>query len=321
MARRSLLLVVLMMGLVFWGSTPGAAQDEASVRAKAYCIMDADTGKVLDSQNPQMMLPPASTLKVGTALMALNNLKLTDRVPVSGYAASAPPSKINVRPGEVYSVNDMLYAILLASANDASRAMAERISGSEERFGRFMTAKLREMGAYRTNFITANGLPADGQYTTAYDLAHIFRQAMKNPTFAKIMSTKTYELNNGKEVRNHNRFLFTTPLAVAGKTGYTRASRHTYVGMFQNADRRIIVALLGSNGKWADLRVLIEKGFEEAGAPIAKLPPAEEQLKRSPRYYSKSRGKKKVSARSSRKRTAVNAAIVPMASTKVPRRR
>ncbi len=312
MARYGLWVMLLAGGLLWGGATPGSAQEESVVRAKAYCIMDADTGKVLDSQNPQMMLPPASTLKVGTALMAINNLKLTDRVPVSAYAASAPASKINIRPGEVYSVTDMLYAILLASANDASRAMAERISGSEERFGRFMTTKLREMGAYRTNFVTANGLPADGQYTTAYDLAHIFRQAMRNPTFARIMCTKTYELNNGKEVRNHNRFLFTTPLAVGGKTGYTKASRHTYVGMFQNEDRRIIVALLGSTGKWADLRILIEKGFAEAGAPIAKMPPAEEQLKRAAKPAAASRGKKKVSARSSRKKTAVNATMIPV---------
>jgi D-alanyl-D-alanine carboxypeptidase (penicillin-binding protein 5/6) len=243
--------------------------------------MDADTGKVLSSQNPHMFLPPASTLKVFTALVALNNLKLDDKVPVSAYAASAPASKLNIKPGETYSVQDMLYAILLASSNDASRAMGERISGSEERFAKFMTQKAREWGAYRSRFENANGLPADDQYSCAYDLALVFRKAMENPTFAKIVNTKTYELQDGKEVRNHNRFLFTTPLAVGGKTGYTKAARHTYVGMFQNGDKRIIVSLLGSDGKWADLRTLIEKGFGEIGAPIAKLPPAEEKLARA----------------------------------------
>jgi D-alanyl-D-alanine carboxypeptidase len=101
---------------------------------------------------------------------------------------------------------------------------------------------------------------------------------MENPALAKIMQTKYYSIQGDRELRNHNRFLFTTPLAVAGKTGYTRASRHTFVGSFKNGDKEIIIAMLGSKQKWADLRPLIEKGFELEGAPIAKLPPAEEKL-------------------------------------------
>jgi D-alanyl-D-alanine carboxypeptidase len=101
---------------------------------------------------------------------------------------------------------------------------------------------------------------------------------MSNPELAAIMSTKYYPIQGDRELRNHNRFLFTTPLAVAGKTGYTRASKHTYVGQFKNGDQEIIVAMMGSTKKWADLRPLIEKGFELAGTPIAKLPPAEEKL-------------------------------------------
>ncbi len=193
--------------------------------------------------------------------------------------------RLDIQPGETYSVHDLLYAVLLASANDAARALAEKVSGSEERFACFMTSRLRQMGAYRTNFETASGLPEAGQYTTAYDLALIFRKAMENPTLAKIMSTKTYTLANGKNVRNHNRFLFTTDYAVSGKTGWTRASQHTYVGMFQNGDKRIIVALMGSPNKWPDLRILIAKGFSEIGAPIAALPPLEERLRKTEDGY------------------------------------
>ena len=149
----------------------------------------------------------------------------------------------------------------------------------------FMTSRLRQMGAYRTNFETASGLPEPGQYTTAYDLALIFRKAMENPTLAKVMSTKTYTLTDGKEVRNHNRFLFTTDYAVAGKTGWTRSSQHTYVGMFQNGEKRIIISLLGSPNKWPDLRILIAKGFSEMGAPIAALPPLEERLRKTEDGY------------------------------------
>jgi D-alanyl-D-alanine carboxypeptidase len=179
----------------------------------------------------------------------------------------------------------LLYAVLLASANDAARALGEKVSGSEERFAVFMTSRLRQMGAYRTNFETASGLPSAGQFSTAHDLALIFYKATQNPTLAKIMSTKSYTLADGKQVRNHNRFLFTTDYAVAGKTGWTRASQHTYVGLFQNGDKRIIISLMGSPNKWPDLRILIAKGFSEIGSPIAALPPLEERLRKTEDGY------------------------------------
>ncbi len=281
---------ILVVWLLCWttlAAGPVAAQEAAEgIKAKAYCIMDADTGKILSAYNHQMMLPPASTLKVATALMAVNILRLTDRVPVSAHAAAAQPSKIGIRPGETYSVQDMLYAILLASANDAARALAERVSGSEEQFALFMTARLRAIGAYRTNFMNASGLPAPGQFSTAQDLALIFRSAMQHPTLAKIMGTKSHIMENGKEVHSHNKFLYSTQYAVAGKTGFTKASMHTYVGMFQNGDRRIIVSLLGSPNKWPDLRLLIAKGFGEMGCPIATLPPLEERVRKTGHGYS-----------------------------------
>ncbi len=285
MGHRS--LAVLWICLMVFAATGAGAQNlDEFIHAKAYCIMDADTGKVLSSSNPQLMLPPASTLKVGTALIVANTLKLTDRVQVSCHAAAAPPTKIKIQPGETYTVEELLYALLLGSANDAARALAERVSGSEERFACFMTSRLHQMGATRTNFETANGLPAPGQYTTAQDLALIFYKALQNPTLAKIMSTKTYTLMDGKQCRNHNRFLFTTDYAICGKTGWTRASRHTYVGLFQNGDKRIIISLLGSPNKWPDIRILIAQGFSEIGAPVAALPPLEERLRKTEDGYS-----------------------------------
>jgi D-alanyl-D-alanine carboxypeptidase (penicillin-binding protein 5/6) len=257
----------------------GAEEDEGfRVSAKSFVIMDAKTGQILLSLNPQLFLPPASTLKVMTALSVAEHLQMDDKVPVSTYAAAAPASKINIKPGETYTVREMLYALLLSSANDAARALAEKVSGSEEEFARQLTHEVRQWGAYRTTLATANGLPADNQFSTAEDLAKMFRKAMQNPELAKIMSTKYHNIQGDRELRNHNRFLFTTPLAVAGKTGFTRASKHTFVGQFQKDDKAIIIAMMGSSKKWADLRPLIEKGFELEGTPIAKLPPAEEKL-------------------------------------------
>ncbi len=283
--RQSIKWAMVFFGLLacLWLAVgPVFAEEEEEegfqVSAKSFVLMDAKTGQILLSLNPQLFLPPASTLKVMTALSVMEHLKMDDKVPVSAYAAAAPASKINIKPGDTYTVRELLYALLLSSANDAARALAEKVSGSEEEFARQMTREVRQWGAYRTTLATANGLPADTQFSTAEDLAKMFKRAMENPELAKIMSTKYFTIQGDRELRNHNRFLFTTPLAVAGKTGYTRASKHTYVGLFQKDDKAIIVAMMGSTKKWADLRPLIEKGFELDGAPIAKLPPAEEKL-------------------------------------------
>ncbi|MFZ5453801.1 MAG: D-alanyl-D-alanine carboxypeptidase family protein [Thermodesulfobacteriota bacterium] len=263
------------------------AGEDLDLTARSFVIMDADTGVILLSYNPQLFFPPASTLKVMTAMYVLEHLKMDDKVQVSARAAAAPASKIAIKPGEVYTVRELLYALLLSSANDAARALAERVSGSEEAFARDLTRWVRRQGAYRTTLATANGLPAQNQFSTAQDLAIIFRKAMQNPELAKIMETKYYHIQGDRELRNHNRFLWTTPLAVAGKTGYTRASRHTYVGMFRKDDRAVIISLMGSKQKWRDLRPLIAKAFELEGTPIAKLPPLEEKLRFAKKHYGK----------------------------------
>ncbi len=308
-------LVVLVMAAGL-----AAGEDEGfHVSARSFVIMDAKTGQILLSLNPQLFLPPASTLKVMTALAVVEHLKMDDKVTVSPYAAAAPASKIGIKPGEIYTVQDLLYALLLSSANDAARALAEKVCGSEPAFAQQLTREVRQWGAYRTTCATANGLPADNQFSTAEDLANMFRRAMSNPELAKIMSTKYYTIQGNRELRNHNRFLFTTPMAVAGKTGYTRLAKTTYVGMFKNGDNEIIVAMMGSTKKWGDLRPLIEKGFELEGAPIAKMPPAEEKL-----WFAKhGNGKaKRVHRRSSRGRSCkvVTGSAASMPTKKKSRR-
>ncbi len=288
-------LLVLWLSLALAGVAPVMAKAPAAkspaakpqpvddgldeVSAKSFVIMDKASGQVLLSRNPDMFRPPASTLKVFTAVAVAEKLKLDDKVCISDQAAAAPPSKIACKPGQLFTVEELLYALLLSSGNDAARALAEKVSGSEEAFGDYVTKKAREWGAYRTNAVNASGLPAEDQFSTAKDLAVVFRKAMDNPMLAKIMATKTHPIQGGRVLRNHNRFLFTTPLAVGGKTGWIRSAQHTYVGMFQNKDKAIIVSIMGSTKQWADLRALIEKGFELEGTPIAKLPAEEEKLR------------------------------------------
>ncbi|OPX20001.1 MAG: hypothetical protein BZ151_06230 [Desulfobacca sp. 4484_104] len=329
-----LLVIILTIGRA-------NAYIELPVSAKSYVIMDANTGKLLLSYNSDQLHPPASTLKIVTALTAINTLDLNDKVPVSKYAASAPPSKVYIRAGQTYTVKEILHAVLMASGNDAARALAEKVCGTESRFAEYMTKRVREWGAYRTNFKNASGLPAEDQYSTARDMALIMRRAMTNPTFAQIMGTKNYQFNGKRNLYNHDRFLFTIPYAQGGKTGFTRASQHTYVGVFEHQGQRIIISVMGSNtaNKWADRRVLIEKGFELCGTPIAKLAPLEEKLchhrpsyaqgqskSRAKRKYVKRRRQTKSSKRAARRRasqgsTPLRASIVSVKDTKKVRSR
>lgn len=303
----------LALGLCL--ALPALAQ-EWDVTAESFVIMDARTGKILLSLNPHKLLPPASTLKIMTAMYVREKLTLEDKVAVSSTAASAPPSKIGIKPGEVYSVHELLYALLLSSANDGARALAERVSGSEEAFAQELTKKVREWGAYRTRLATANGLTADGQYSSAEDLALLFRRFANDPVLTNIMGTKHHTIQGEKELRNHDRFLFTTPLAKGGKTGYTRAAKHTYVGRFSNGSNEIIVAMMHSSKKWGDLRTLIEKGFELSGTPIAKLEPNEERL-----WFKKSRTAAMKKGKRYKKKRAANttqAQVILGTSTAIP---
>jgi D-alanyl-D-alanine carboxypeptidase (penicillin-binding protein 5/6) len=249
-------------------------------------IMDADTAEVLYEKNPHFPLPMASTTKVMTALLGVERLRPHEVVQVSAYAASMGPSKIYLKPGELIRADDLLQAILLKSANDASAALAEKVSGSEAAFARAMTRRAHELGARNTHFENASGLPSDDHYSTVYDLAIILRYAMQRPDFAELMQMKTASIESlaGRawSIRNHNRLLWTFPGALGGKTGWTRASRHCYVGMVEHGGRTLIVSVLASSRLWTDVNELLLYGFAAVGTgeprfvafnSLATLPP------------------------------------------------
>ncbi len=298
---RQVLAAVWFTGVIMAVLGLPAIAEDLDVTAKSFVIMDAKTGQLLLAYNPHALLPPASTLKVMTAMYVREKLDLDDQVPISAYAAAAPPSKINVKTGETYTVKELLYALLLSSANDGARALAERVSGSEATFAQELTQKVRQWGAYRTTLTNANGLPSEYQYSCTQDLATLFRRAVSDPVLAEIMATKYYNIRGDRELRNHDRFLFTTPMAAGGKTGFTRASKHTYVGRFRQGDSEIIVAMMGSQKKWADLRELIQRGFAANGAPIAKMEPLEEKLRFARKHLGNSVGTGKSKSRLKRR--------------------
>jgi D-alanyl-D-alanine carboxypeptidase len=237
--------------------------------------MDVDTAEILYEKNAHLPLPIASTTKVMTGLLGVERLRPRELVRVSAYAASMEPSKLYLQPGELIDAEDLLQAILLKSANDASAALAEKISGSEEAFARLMTRRAQELGARNTHFENASGLPAEGHYSTAYDLAFIFRYAMQRPDFADIMQMRNARVatSDGRawNIQNHNRLLWIFHGALGGKTGWTRAAKHCYVGMAERGGRALVVSVLGSSHLWGDIRALLDYGFFDVDTPDTRL--------------------------------------------------
>ena len=225
--------------------------------------MDAGSGGTLFERMPDNPRQPASTIKIVTAMIALKSLHNDDIIDVSSHAASMPSSKIFLDPGKNYRANDLINAVLLASANDASVALAEKIAGSEDKFANLMTLSARMWGARNTICRTASGLTAVGQQSTARDLANLFRYAMQHDEFARRVHEKFISTSYGKSLRNHNRALWRLDGAVGGKTGYTVAARQTYVGQFTRDDHTIVVAIMGSESMWADLEKLVNYGFQK----------------------------------------------------------
>jgi D-alanyl-D-alanine carboxypeptidase (penicillin-binding protein 5/6) len=232
-----------------------------NLSARSAIIIDAVTGQTIFAKNPHTPRQPASTIKVLTGMIALNSLKNNDSVSVSQKASRQPSSKVYLDHGKVYPANDLINAVLVASANDAGVALAEKIAGSEAAFAKLMTLRARLWGAKTTICKTATGLTAKGQQSTAHDLAVIFGHAMKDTKFADRMKQTKVRTTEGKILRNHNKALWRIEGTEGGKTGYTNAARQTYVGKFKRGNDEIIIAVMGSEQMWADVKHLVEYGF------------------------------------------------------------
>ena len=299
---RNLLSASLILAIVFV-FTPNrpilAFAPDEDLTARAAVLMDAATGKILYQKEADLRLPPASTTKVATAILTLESGKsLGQKLVVSKEATRVPASKLYLRPGQSVRIEELLYGIMLASANDASVVLAEGIAGSVVRFGELMTKKAHEIGATNTHFSNPHGLTAPDHYSTARDLAILFRYAMKNPTFRDIVQTKFSSVNTTALVkrklvprriamRNHNRLLWGYDGAIGGKTGYTVAAQKCFVGAVQRNGATLIIAILGARDQWGDTKRLLEYGFDhyddlKVAPPAGKAVPMEQQV--GPRF-------------------------------------
>lgn len=266
-------LMTRLLCILFLSFPVAAGAYYIPVTAKAAIIVNADSGEVLWSKNPHLKLQPASTTKVMTSIVALEYASMSRLCSVSAQAAGTQASRINLRVGDELPVKDLIYALLLKSANDSAVVLAENIGGSVRKFAAMMNAKARAIGAFDSNFVNPHGLTAKGQYTTAYDLALMLRYAIQKPQFKEVALTREYllDMDNRRpvKIKNHNRLLWMEEGAGAGKTGYTRAARHCYVGEVTKDGAHLIVAILGSQTPWKDIELLIERGADVYSAQVS----------------------------------------------------
>lgn len=215
------------------------------INAQAAVVVEESSGRVLYEKNANQKRSIASTTKIMTAIVALENADVDEEVIISKRAAGIGGSVIGLQSGQKFTLREMLYALLMASANDAAIAIAEHIGGTVEDFSKMMNIKAASLGMDRSNFVSPHGLDRDNQYSTAYDMALITIEALKNPLFAEIVSTKSSYIP-GHNLYNTNELLGSCPGVDGVKTGYTGKAGRCLVTTVKRGDMRLISVVLGS---------------------------------------------------------------------------
>lgn len=274
-----LLVITIMTSLNFY-----VYADMPNISSVSAVAIDADTGIVLSGKDVTKKVYPASTTKILTAILALENLDLDKSVVVSKTAISIPwdSSRIYLKEGEVVTVSNLLYGLLLESGNDAANVLAESVSGSISEFVKLMNTKLQELGCTNTHFANAHGYSDDDHYTTALDMAKILKYCIKNDTFVKIFSTKEYTMeatnktNSKRYFTNTNRLIQTKEdsiysryykYCIGGKTGYTDEAGKTLVTYGMKDNKNVIVTVFnggtidGIDARYTDAINLFEYAF------------------------------------------------------------
>ena len=278
---------VLILTALFPAAREARAQETgheitaSQLYAQSAVLMDADSGRILFAKNGQEERAMASTTKIMTCILALENGDLSEEITVSAEAASQPAVRLGMREGQRFRLNDLLYSLMLESHNDSAVAVAECVGGTVEGFAAMMNRKAMELGCSDTYFITPNGLDAEDEtgkhHTTAADLARIMKYCImdseKKDAFLEITRTESYQFSDcdgsgSYSCSNHNSFLHMMEGALSGKTGFTADAGYCYVGALRKDDRTFIVALLACGWpnnkgyKWSDTRKLMDYALE-----------------------------------------------------------
>lgn len=261
--------ILLSLALIFAVKIPARA--ELAVSAKAAILMHADSGRVLYEKNADEHMLIASTTKIMTAIVVLEHCDLDDLVEVDSRSAGIEGSSMYLKAGESYTVEDLLYGLLLVSGNDAASALALHVADSMEEFAELMNAKAAELGMTESSFKNAHGLDEEGHYSTARDMAKLASYCMGNEDFARIAGTVSHTVGEQTLV-NHNRLLREYDGCLGLKTGYTMAAGRTLVTCAERDGARYVCVTLNDPDDWDDHKALYDWAF--ANYSFAEVIPA-----------------------------------------------
>lgn len=287
MMRKSLAIVLAVMVFVFgsigFANVQPVMGVEIVTEATSAILMDAASGQVFFEKEAHKELPPASVTKIMTLLVAADavasgKVNLTDKVTASENASKLGGSQIYLEPGEIFTLEQLLIAIAVGSANDGCVAVAEHINGTHEAFVEEMNNKAQALGLKNTHFANAYGLPAEGHYTSAYDLAVISKEALNYPLVRKLTSIKEYDLRDGKfKLWNTNKLLWWYPGADGFKTGWTNEAKYCLASTVERNGLRLICVVMGVpqvRGHFAESMKIFNYGFAKYEfkqfAPVAE---------------------------------------------------
>ena len=256
----------MAISAVFAYNVDSVNAETVDITAKSAVLIEASTGRVLYEHNAYAQMPMASTTKIMTAIVALENADVNENVVVGQNASGVEGSSIWLSVGENMLLSDMLFGLMLASGNDAAVAISEHVAGSVEDFVAMMNQKAKDIGAYNTNFVNPNGLPAEGHYTTAYDLALISAYAMQNPYFCEIVKTEYKSISwEGHEwnrvVKNKNKILWNYEGGNGIKTGYTKEAGRCLSAAAKRDGLQLVSVVLCASDMFNDCMNLMDYGF------------------------------------------------------------
>ncbi len=236
--------------------------EAGAISAQRAILMDGTTGRVLYEKNADEQSLIASTTKIMTALVVCQQCNVLDRVKIPAEAVGVEGSSMYLQAGEILTVQELLYGLMLHSGNDAAVALAIYCAGTVEGFAGLMNDKARSLGLENTHFVNPNGLDAPGHYSTARDLATLAAYAMSDPIFAQTVSTRQIRVGE-RTLTNHNKLLWQVEGANGVKTGYTRAAGRILVSSAQRNGRSLVCVTIHDPDDWADHAQLLEHGFSE----------------------------------------------------------
>ena len=264
--RKTILyLLILSTFLLSMMALLAYAQTGVSTGAKSSALYNPDTKSFIYQNNANMRLPMASTTKIVTALLAIESLDFTETVRVPKEAVGVEGSSLYLKENDELTVKDLVYSVLLQSANDAATVLALRISGNIPDFAVKMTERVNRIGAYDTSFKNPHGLDCEDHYTTAHDLSLIAAEALQNDIFREISSTYRYSFKLGDQTRtviNHNRLLKSYTGCIGVKTGFTKKSGRCLVSAAEINGITLVAVTLDDPDDWRDHETMLDYGFE-----------------------------------------------------------